>query len=80
MIIKLNEEIYENILNGNLKAKDLIKYVLENSTLHFKIKDIKGELTKENVYNQLSLERLYNDNEKRVRKAYLKNNDLVLEF
>ena len=40
---------------------------------------IKGDLTKENVYSQLSLKQLYNDEEQNVKKAYLKNNMLVLD-
>ena len=82
MIIKLNDEMWTKINNAEVKAKDFIEYILENCDykLHFKIKDIKGDLTKENVYNQLSINKLYNDKEENVKKAYLKNNDLYLEF
>lgn len=82
MIIKLNDEMWTKINNAEIKASDIVKYILENSDykLHFKIKDIKGALTKENVYSQLSINKLYNDNEENVKKAYLKDNKLYLEF
>lgn len=82
MIIKLNDEMLSKINNEEVKARDFIEYILENCNykLHFKLKDIKGDLTKENVYSQLSISQLYNDNEENVKKAYLKNNDLYLEF
>ena len=82
MIIKLNDEMLDKINNEEAKARDFIKYILENCNfkLHFKIKDIKGGLTKENVYSQLSINKLYNDNEENVKKAYLKDNNLYLEF
>lgn len=82
MIIKLNDKMCNKINNGEVKAKDFIEYILENCDykLHFKIKDIKGNLTKENVYSQLSINKLYNDNEENVKKAYLKDNNLYLEF
>ena len=72
-------------LNGininNLRAKDLIKIILESGHyLHFKIKDIKGDLTKENVYNQLSINKIYNDKEQPIKNAYIKENYLFLEF
>lgn len=82
MIINLNDKMWDKINNGNIKVKDFIAYILENSNykIHFKIKDIKGALIKENVYNQLSISQLYNDKEENVKKAYLKNNNLYLEF
>ena len=80
MEIELSNEMWQKINSGNVKAKDFVEYVLENTFLHFKIKDIKGDLTKENVYSQLSLKQLYNDEEQNVKKAYLKDNMLVLEF
>ena len=80
MELKLSNEIWQKINNGNIKAKDIVEYVLENTFLHFKIRDIKGSLTKENVYSQLSLKQIYNDKEENVKKAYLKDNMLVLEF
>ena len=82
MIIKLDNEMWTKINNAEIKAKDIVKYILENCDykLHFKIKDIKGALTKENVYSQLSINKLYNDNEENVKKAYLKDNNLYLEF
>lgn len=82
MIIKLNDEMCNKINNEEIKARDFIEYILGNCDykLHFKIKDIKGNLTKENVYSQLSINKLYNDNEENVKKAYLKNNELYLEF
>ena len=74
-------ELAENIINDNLKARDLIKIILESGNyLHFKVKDIKGDLTKENVYNQLSISQIYNDNEEPIKKAYVLNNTLYLEF
>lgn len=80
MELKLNNEIMEKVKNGNVKANDIVRYILENTFLHFKIKDIKGNLTKENVYSQLSINKIYNDKEKNIKKAYIKNNILVLEF
>lgn len=70
MIIKLNDEMWNRINNKEVKARDFIEYILENCDykLHFKIKDIKGNLTKENVYSQLSINKLYNDNEENVKK------------
>jgi hypothetical protein len=74
-------ELEENIINNNLKAKDLIKIILESKHyLHFKISDIKGALTKENVYNQLSISKIYNDKEQPIKRAYIKDNYLFLEF
>ena len=80
MEIELSNEMWQKINSGNVKAKDFVEYVLENTFLHFKIRDIKGSLTKENVYSQLSLKQIYNDKEENVKKAYLKDNMLVLEF
>jgi hypothetical protein len=80
MELELSNELWDKINNGNVKARDIVEYVLENTFLHFKIKDIKGNLTKENVFSQLSLSQIYNDDEKNIKKAYLKNNMLVLEF
>ena len=82
MIIKLNDEMLAKINNEEVKARDFIEYILENCNykLHFKLKDIKGDLTKENVYSQLSINKLYNDNEENVKKAYLKDDNLYLEF
>lgn len=82
MILELNEFILEKINSNNLKSRDFIEYVLENSDykLHFKIKDIKGQLSKENVYSQLSLDKLYNDNEENIKRAYIKDNKLYLDF
>ena len=80
MRIELSNEMWQKINDGNIKAKDVVKYILENTFLHFKIKDIKGDLTKENVYNQLSISQIYNDDEQNIKKAYLKDNMLVLEF
>ena len=82
MEILLNEEIMEKVNNNNLKAHDIISYILQHSNfkLHFKVKDIKGDLIKENVYSQLSINQLYNDEEKNVKKAYIKDNVIILEF
>lgn len=80
MEIELSNEIWQKINDGNIKARDIVEYILENTFLHFKIRDIKGDLTKENVYNQLSISKIYNDEEKNIKKAYLKDNMLVLEF
>ena len=72
-------------LNGininNLRAKDLIKIILESEHyLHFKVNDIKGDLTKENVYSQLSINKIYNDKDQPIKNAYIKDNYLFLEF
>jgi hypothetical protein len=83
MIIELNDEIWEKINTGYLKARDLVEYILSNCDyrLHFRLCDIKSkELTKENIYNELSIDKLYNDDNKNVKKAYLKDNKLYLEF
>lgn len=80
MKIELDKNILELIDKNSLTCKDLIKYVLQNTSLHFKIKDIKGDLTKENVYSQLSLNKLYNDNDENIKFAYIDNNILVLRF
>lgn len=80
MKIVLNDEMIKAIKKGNVKAYDLVKFVLQNTFLHFKVQDIKGNLTRENVYSQLSLNKIYNDEEKNIKKAYIKNNVLVLEF
>ena len=82
MEITINQELLEKLKSGNITYKDIIEYVLSNCDykLHFKIKDIKGELTKENVYNQLSLEKLYNDKEQNIKNAYIKDNKIILEF
>ena len=82
MEILINKELLEKIQNGNITSRHMIEYVLSNCDykLHFKIKDIKGELTKENVYNQLSLEKLYNDKEQNVKRAYIKDNKIILEL
>ena len=42
MEIELSDEMWQKINNGNVKAKDFVKYVLENTFLHFKIKDLQG--------------------------------------
>ena len=74
-------ELEENVINNNLKAKDLIKIILESKHyLHFKVNDIKGDLTKENVYSQLSISKIYNDKEQPIKRAYIKDNYLFLEF
>ena len=75
-------EITLNDININdLRAKDLVKIILESKHyLHFKIKDIKGELTKENVYNQLSINKIYNDKGEPIKSAFIKDNVLFLEF
>lgn len=77
MKIKLNKNILEK---GMLQANELVEFLLQNTDLHFKIKDLNGELTRENVYNQLSLNKLYNDKDENIKKAYIKNDFLVLEF
>ena len=84
MNIKINQELENKINSGYLKAKDMVGYLLSNCDmeLHFKIKDIKGELTKDNVNSQLSINKLYNDNEKPIKKLILdmENQVLKLEF
>lgn len=71
----------DNVNTNYLRAKELIKIILESKYyLHFKINDIKGELTKENVYNQLSINKIYNDKGQPIRSAFIKNNYLFLEF
>lgn len=82
MEILINQELLEKVKSGNITGRYIVEYVLSNCDyrLHFKIKDIKGELTKENVYSQLSLEKLYNDKEENVKNAYIKDNKIVLEF
>lgn len=79
--IKLSNETLEKIEKGHLPAKDIIEIILTSGNfLHFKIKDIKGDLTKENVYNQLAIDKIYNDDEKNIKKAYIKGENLILEF
>lgn len=82
MEILVNQELLEKVKSGNITGSYIIEYILSNCDykLHFKIKDIKGELTKENVYSQLSLGKLYNDKEENVKKAYIKDNKIILEF
>ena len=82
MEIAINQELLEKVKSGKITGRDIVEYVLSNCDyrLHFKIKDIKGELTKENVYNQLSLEKLYNDKEENIKNAYIKDNKIILEF
>jgi hypothetical protein len=84
MNIKINQELENKINSGYLKAKDMVGYLLSNCDmeLHFKIKDIKGELTEENVNSQLSISQLYNDDEKNIKKLLidLENKILKLEF
>ena len=80
MKIELSNEMWQKINNGDVKAKDFVEYVLQNTFLHFKIKDIKGALTRENVYSQLSLNQIYNDEEQNIKKAYIEDDMLVLEF
>lgn len=79
MEIKITDELLEN---G--KSKDFIKYILNNCNykLHFKLKDIKGELTKENVYNQLSINKLYNDDDQNIKSAKIDliKKIIILEF
>lgn len=79
MEIKISDELLEN---G--KSKDFIKYILNNCNykLHFKLKDIKGELTKENVYNQLSINKLYNDDDQNIKSAKIDliKKIIILEF
>lgn len=71
----------DNVNINDLRAKELIKIILEsNNYLHFKINDIKGDLTKENVYNQLSINKIYNDKEQPIKSAFIKDNMLYLEF
>ena len=78
--IQLDDNIIERQKNNTLRAKDLIKFILEHSYLHFKVKDVKGNLEKENVYNSLSIDKLYNDDNKNVKQAYIKNDTLYLIF
>ena len=82
MEILLDNEFLEKIEREEVVIKEVIEYILSNCDykLHFKIKDIKGELTKENVYNQLSISKLYNDKEQNVKLAYVKDNKIILEF
>lgn len=84
MNIKINKELENKINKGYVKAKDIVGYLLSNCDmqLHFKITDIKGPLIKENVNNQLSINKLYNDDEKTIKKLSidLENKILKLEF
>lgn len=82
MEITINQELLEKVKSGNITGRDIVEYVLSNCDykLHFKVRDIKGDLTKENVYSQLSLEKLYNDKEENIKNAYIKDNKIVLEF
>lgn len=82
MEIAINQELLEKVKSGNITGRYIVEYVLSNCDyrLHFKVRDIKGDLTKENVYSQLSLEKLYNDKEENVKNAYIKDNKIVLEF
>lgn len=82
MEIAINQELLEKVKSGIITGRDIVEYVLSNCDyrLHFKVRDIKGDLTKENVYNQLSLEKLYNDKEENIKNAYIKDNKIVLEF
>lgn len=82
MKIAINQELLEKVKSGNITGRDIVEYILSNCDykLHFKVRDIKGDLTKENVYSQLSLEKLYNDKEENVKNAYIKDNKIVLEF
>lgn len=82
MEILVNQELLEKVKSGNITGRYIVEYVLSNCDyrLHFKIKDIKGELTKENVYSQLSISNLYNDKEQNVKLAYIKDNKIILEF
>lgn len=82
MEILLDNEFLEKVKSGDVKAKEVVEYILSNCDyrLHFKIKDIKGELTKDNVYNQLSISKLYNDDEQNIKRAYIKDNKIILEF
>jgi len=90
MILNLNDEMMEKINNYDLKMKDMIKFLLNYWTenkdltkcLNFKMKDIEGDLTKENVHNQLSITQLYNDNNKNIKNATIdrENKTLILEF
>ena len=81
--LKLSEELKNKINNGGLQARDVVKFVLENTSLHFRLIDIKArQLTKENVYNELSLDKIYNDENEHIRKASvdLINNIITLNF
>ena len=82
MEIAINQELLEKVKSGNITGRDIVEYILSNCDykLHFKVRDIKGDLTKENVYSQLSLEKLYNDKEENIKNAYIKDNKIVLEF
>lgn len=82
MEIAINQELLEKVKSGNITGRYIVEYVLSNCDyrLHFKVRDIKGDLTKENVYSQLSLEKLYNDKEENIKNAYIKDNKIVLEF
>ena len=82
MEIAINQELLEKVKSGNITGRYIVEYVLSNCDykLHFKIRDIKGDLTKENVYSQLSLEKLYNDKEENIKNAYIKDNKIILEF
>lgn len=82
MEIVINQELLEKVKSGNITGRYIVEYVLSNCDyrLHFKVRDIKGDLTKENVYSQLSLEKLYNDKEQNIKNAYIKDNKIVLEF
>ena len=84
MDIKINKELENKITSGYLKAKDIVGYLLSNCDmqLHFKVADIKGALNKENVNSQLSINQLYNDDEKPIKKLIsdMENKILKLEF
>lgn len=73
MNIKINKELENKINSGYLSAKDMVAYLLSNCErqLHFKITDIKGNLTKENVNGQLSISQLYNDDKKPIKNAII---------
>lgn len=83
MYIKLNDDMMNKIYNNNLKAKDVVGYVLANCEykLAFNNEKIKGELTRDNVTSQLALCDLYDvDTGKHVKQAYIHNNYIVLSF
>lgn len=83
MYIKLNDDMMNKIYNNNLKAKDVVGYVLANCEckLTFNIEKINGELTRDNINSQLALCDLYDvETGKCVKQAYIYNNYIVLNF
>lgn len=82
MNIKINQELENKINSGYVSTKNMIGYLLSNCDmqLHFKIKDIKGELTKENVNSQISISQLYNEDEKPIKELLIDMNNKLLKL